>query len=342
MIVIQKIILVLITTFVAIGSASFIQNSLDAMRVEKLDEELLYLPNERLLTHFTGGMSSVVADLLWLRTIHYTVTEFHNVDRKFTWLEQMCTTVTGLDPNFKDAYVHGGMLLAAIGADDKSMALLKTGMANNPDSWEIPFEIAKIYLLNRRENPESPAMLAHYLAIVADRSEDGSFYYDWIENLQNKHDLDEHAMVIWQDTLAKAKDDLTREIAEANILDLSLRMNVRFIQGLVDDYRELTGKPPEKIEEAVDPDILGTLHADKRRGRFFLDAEGNAQNTVVLDNQTEKLRTGLGYAIRSFNKINGRYPLSLDELVRRANSLLPRHPYLDREWHYDPTTGEIQ
>ena len=59
MIVIQKMVLALITTLVAIGSASFIQNNLDAMREDKLDEELLYLPNEKLLNHFTGGMSSV-------------------------------------------------------------------------------------------------------------------------------------------------------------------------------------------------------------------------------------------------------------------------------------------
>lgn len=337
-----KTAIVLITALVAIGSASFIQDYLDSMREKKLDEELLYLPNEKLLNHFTGGMSSVVADLLWLRTIQYTVMEFHNVDRKFTWLEQMCTTVTKLDPNFEGAYVHGGMLLAAIGADDKAMTLLKTGMANNPDSWEIPFEIAKIYLLNRRENPESPAMLAHYLSIVAQRSEDGSFYYDWIENLQDLHDLDEHAMVIWRDVRDRAKDDLTREIAETNILDLSLRMNVRTLQEMVDAYREQTGKPPEKLDDAVDPGLLATLHVNVKAGRFFLDAEGKAQNTVVLDNQTEKLRTGLNYAVRSFQKLNERYPGSLDELGTWANSILPRHPYLDREWEYDPETGELR
>ena len=53
------------------------------MSLLRFDEELLYLPNENLLNHFTAGLSSVVADLLWLRTIHYTVKEFHDVDRKF-------------------------------------------------------------------------------------------------------------------------------------------------------------------------------------------------------------------------------------------------------------------
>lgn len=337
-----KLSAILIPTVIAIGFASSVQNKLDAMKEEKFDEELLYLPNEKLLNHFTGGMSSIVADLLWLRTIHYTVTEFHNADRKFTWLEQMCNAVTNLDPHFEDAYVHGGMLLAAIGADDESMALLKKGMAKKPDSWEIPFEIAKIYLLNRRENAESPAMLAHYLAIVADRSEDGTFYYNWIQNIQNQHNLDEHAMKIWQDTLEKARDDMTREIAAANILDLSLRMNVRFMQGLVDDYRERNESAPEKLEDAVDSDTLAQLHADPDKGRFFLDAEGNAQNTVVLDNEVEKLKTGLNYAVRSFQKVYGNYPVTLDELLTSDDSILPRHPYLDRDWQYDPQTGEVK
>ena len=94
------------------------QLEIDDMRDDELDEELLYLPSEKLLNHFTVGMSSIIADLLWLRTIQYASKEFKSVDRKFTWLEQMCQMVTQLDPQFTGAYTYGGMLMAAAAIGD--------------------------------------------------------------------------------------------------------------------------------------------------------------------------------------------------------------------------------
>lgn len=106
---------------------------------QNLDEQLLYLPNEKLLRHFAGGMDSIVADLLWLRCIQYTALHF-KTDRKFTWLRLMCGVITRLDPYFAPVYRHGGMFLAALDAnDDAGLQLLHSGIEKNPDAWELPY-----------------------------------------------------------------------------------------------------------------------------------------------------------------------------------------------------------
>ena len=97
---------------IGLVSVAAVQRQIEKEHEDRFDEELLYLPNEKLLNHFTAGLSSVIADLLWIKTIKYTVQEFHNVERKYTWLEHMCQTVTRLDPHFSGAYEYSGMLLA--------------------------------------------------------------------------------------------------------------------------------------------------------------------------------------------------------------------------------------
>ncbi len=79
---VYKLIIGIILTSAAIYSSRAIQHQLDTLQEETLEEELLYLPNDKLLSHFTAGLDSVVADVLWLRTIQYAVMEFHNVERE--------------------------------------------------------------------------------------------------------------------------------------------------------------------------------------------------------------------------------------------------------------------
>ena len=128
--------LVIAPLTVAIGLACCVmaQKHLDASRQTGFDEELLYLPNEKLLNHFTGGLDSVVADLLWLQCIQYTAEEFKG-DHKYVWLNHMTDTITRLDPYFVDVYRYGGVFLAALKADnDASVNLMKRGMRHTTTS----------------------------------------------------------------------------------------------------------------------------------------------------------------------------------------------------------------
>lgn len=330
-----------ITIVSAVGFAMVAQNKIDAMRDETLDEELLYLPNERLLNNFTAGMSSVIADLIWLRTIHYTVKEFHNVNRKFTWLEYMCNTVTQLDPAFTDAYVYGGMLLAAIAADDKAIPLLQRGMVQNPYSWEVPFEIAKVYLLNRREQPESPIMAAYYLQAVAERSENPQFYIDWIERLHDKHDLNQDARTIWELVIANNEDEFIIEIAREKLLELDIHENIAALTQAIEVYEAQFGKKPARIDDLVEEGLISPTPTDEKHGTYFMDRAGKVQNTVLLDDAVERFGALLSADIERFKQTHGRFPESLKEWAEWREQGVPTHPYEDRQWRYSPETGKL-
>ena len=331
-------ILVAVTT---LGVAAICQNNLDALRAERQEEELLYFPNEKLLTHLTAGLDSVAADLLWLRTIKYTVAEFHNPQRKFLWLEHMCKAVVVLDPYFEDAYVFGGTFMASIGADDRALEFLKSGLENNPDSWKIPFEIAKIFLLNRRDEPESLEQVIHYLTLVAERSDEPEFFMNWIHKIQEKGNLSGEARSVWEEVVKNSNDDFMRELAQSKLTKLDIGDTIAILKGAMARFRAERGGNPVDLDELVSAGYLTGLPTHPDHGRYFLDWNGDIRNTILVESRTHELRTILAQHIQAFKQEENRYPASLAELEGYMGAPAPSHPDVLREWGYDPLTGTL-
>ncbi len=317
------------------------QDRIDTLKDERFEEELLYLPNERLLNHFTGGLSSVIADLLWIKTIQYAVKEFHNQDRKFTWLESMVNTVTRLDPYFAGAYQYGGMLLAGIGADDKALTLLERGVVNNPYNEKLPFEMAQIYLLNRKDEPESAAVATHYLSMVAERSEHPEAYINWIRRIQRAENLEGIGRDLWEDVLARTDDEFIRELAREKLLELTIKENVQALNAIVEQYTQREGGRPLSLAGLVEKGYLDRLPADPEQGRYFIAEDGVVYNTQLIDFEAEELRNAINRSLARFERSFGRFPESLDDYTAETNTPVPPYPGPGREWRYNPATGQV-
>lgn len=189
-------------------------------------EELLYLPNERMLTHFTAGMSSVIADLLWLRCVRYVAEETRG-GRNLEWLEQMLHTVTRLDPHFVDAYRFGGLFMAALRAeDDAGLELLHRGIVRNPYAWELPNECAMIYLLNRRNRSDATQQAAKYLAMAVKTGRAPAPVADLASKIQGHHNMLDVEFEMWSG-MAESDDQLLRELAKQKLMELKARIEAQ-------------------------------------------------------------------------------------------------------------------
>ena len=328
---------------VGLSCLSGLQRQIDGAREEAVgQDELLYLPNEKLLDHFTCGFSSVIADVLWLRCIQYTVSEFHNPERKFTWLEHMCQTIARLDPHFVGAYQYGGMLLAAIDADEAGLKLLRQGLVNRPDTWELPFETAKIYVLNRRDEPGSPAMASYYLALAGRDSDHPEYFLEWAQAIQLRHNLAEDGRRIWEGLLATTSDGFMRELAERKLQELNLHEAVDTLNRISEEYEKRVGRKATRFEDFEAAGLITGHPTDPLGGEFLLDADGRVRNTTLMDMSVDRRLRKLRAAVAAFEKDTGRWPTTLEELA--PSDLLksvPDHPYPGRQWDYEPATGKI-
>ncbi len=326
-----------------LGTTSLFQTRIDRHRADTFDDELLYLPNEKLLNHFTGGMSSVIADILWLQCIQYTSKHFKG-DHKFTWLGHMTDTITRLDPYFVDVYRYGGIFLASLKADDDaSLRLLERGFCHNPEAWELPYEAAMVYLLNRREQPGSAELAARYLALSVGTERAPHSVLEIVQGLQRKHNLVDIERQLWTNMLKTSKDEFRRDLAERKLKELTIRQNVTALAEVVEYVKRTSGQTPTDLAELVKAGMIDRIPEDPLGGRYFIDAEGEVVNTTLLDASVERRINVLRDQIKYFRTQQGRNPASLEEMVKlKFVPALPSHPYKDRTWQYDPATGEVQ
>ncbi|HOZ47750.1 MAG TPA: hypothetical protein PLO37_15085 [Candidatus Hydrogenedentes bacterium] len=328
--------LVVILAFAGIITS---QQRIDATRhKEDLETSLLYLPNERLLTHFTGGLSCVVADVLWIQCIQYTAKRFRS-EEKLAWLNHMCRTITRLDPYFVAVYRYGGVFLAAVNADDTaSLSLLHDGIVNNPDTWQLPYEMASVYLLNRREEPGSQEKAAAYLSMAVATGKAPRMVVELAKAVMAGKDLFEIERTMWEGML-ESDDAFMRQLAERKLVELGIRETCRGFNDAVRQYVARHGELPPNLDVLVEG---GTVPPDALGGRYFMAPGGVVRNTTLLDAEVAERREAIQDAIQRFHDAQGRWPLALDHLVNSGLlDSVPAHPYPGRAWHYDPKSGAV-
>lgn len=305
-------------------------------------EEILFLPNRKLLNHFTGGMNNIVADLLWLRCVQYVATESKG-ERNFTWLNQMLTTVVQLDPYFGDAYRYGGMFLAALKADDEAgIALLEQGVVANPRNFQLPYELAMIFLLNRKDEPGSKERATHYLSMAASIEECPEFIRDLAVKLQDNYNLGELEEAMWQ-RMADSDDKLLRELAQRKLVEIDIRDVTERLNEAVVTYNQRFGHFPDSLEELAAARIVPVPEEDPLGGTFLLGADGVIRNTTLLEVKKKSRLKVLRNLLKSYKNKEGDWPPTLRTLLDSGQtSRFPEHPYPGQEWRYDPRTGAVE
>ncbi len=331
-----------IAALLCFAVAVMAQRTLDRNYFRNTGDELLYLPSERLLTHFTAGFDSVLADLLWIQCIQYVAKEAKG-ERGFTWLRHMLELVTRLDPYFVDAYRYGGIFLAALKADDRaSLSLLERGMERNPDAWALPYEAAMVYLLNRRDWSQSRVLASHYLAMSAATGRAPAYVVDVAAKLQGQYDLIPIEEEMWA-TLAQQGQGFMREMAQQKLKEVEVRKACRILTSHVQRYRREAGKDPETLHDLVARGYLAALPSAPLPGEFIIDTNGEVKHTFLVEEQIREALEVLRNAIQTFHQTYGEYPKNLDELVRaKILQVIPPHPLAAKMWTYDPERGMVE
>lgn len=323
-------------------AAVFSQQGLNRARRDADMDEILYLPNEKLLTHFTAGLNTIIADMLWLHCIQYTAIE-HRGKRHFTWLEHMLFTVTRLDPHFTAAYRYGAIFLAALRADaEASLRLAHKGMILNPHAWQLPYEAAMNYLLNKRTEPNARRYAAHYLGLAVATGTAPGGVVNLAAKLQGEYDLRDIEQDMWQN-MRNSEDPFLRELAERKLAEMFLGEAVTLMNERLQEYARRHGKPASAFQQLVDEGLIRAVPDDPLGGTFFLGPDGKAYSTTLLDEKTLRSRDRIMSAIDLYMTHTDSFPASLEALLEaRLLEEIPPHPYPGRAWKYDPATGTLE
>jgi tetratricopeptide (TPR) repeat protein len=98
------------------------------------------------------GYHALAADLFWFRTVQY-FGEHIQTDRRYPHLYRLVDLTTSLDPHFLDAYQLGGLFLSIGRAFPEAIAIYRKGIEHNPDRWELPYDLGRMYFLDLGDIP---------------------------------------------------------------------------------------------------------------------------------------------------------------------------------------------
>ena len=150
---------------VALAGSIFIGRGLEARgETRRLTEESLYIPSATFLRYASLGHQTMVADLMWIRTVQYFGEELErrrelnqprDSKERYKFLYPLLDLTVSLDPQFVRAYRFGGLLLTVVKRYDEAIALYAKGYAANPDRWEMPHDLGRLYYLDLKDHEKA-------------------------------------------------------------------------------------------------------------------------------------------------------------------------------------------
>ena len=236
-------------------------------------QHLLYLRSNRIASRMMLSFKSVAADVYWIRAIqHYGLERksLRTTDR-FDLLQPLLDLTTTLDPRFNIAYRFGAIFLSldppnGPGRIDQAIALLKKGLAYNPNRWQYAHDIGFIeywyagdytaaagWFERAAEIPGAPDWIRPLAAVTLARGGDRQGARTMLEELRGSEEK-------------YIRDAADRSLAQLRALD-----DLDQLQGMVDEYFNRRQSYPASMTELMHTFGIAGVPSDPARVPYAYD-----------------------------------------------------------------------
>lgn len=206
---------------VALAGSIFAVHELDATTDgNRPFEEVPYLPSATFLKYMSVGYNAMAADLMWIRATQYFGKELEvrrearkinqgqdpKKKERFKFLYPILERTVSLDPQFMDAYRFGGLLLTVVKRYDETIALYEKGYAANPDRWEMPHDLGRLYYLDLKDLEKA----LHWWTIANEIPGRPHYIPRFIPRLYAQTGQEEIAIELWMEMLEATDNEWVR------------------------------------------------------------------------------------------------------------------------------------
>ncbi len=201
------------------GAAAGLLRALEGARPPiAAEEEAPWLPPAAAVRPLFLGYHALAADLFWIRTVQYFGAHMQT-DRKYPHLYRLVDLTTSLDPHFVDAYQLGGLFLSLGRAYPESIAIYRKGIEHNPERWELPYDLGRMYFLDLGDIPAALEWFERAITLP------GHAHYipRLVARLRARVGLIEAALELWERMLETTDNEYVRKMAEEEIRKLRAR-----------------------------------------------------------------------------------------------------------------------
>jgi hypothetical protein len=235
---------------------------------------LLYLRSPALAKRAVLDYDGIAADLYWIRALQHFGEERLSPpehERTYANLYPLLDLTTTLDPYFSIAYRFGSIYLGepypgGPGRPDLAIALLKKGLAAQPDKWQYMMDLGFIHYWHRRDYASASAAFQ--------RASEMTRAPSWLRPLAAvtlaEGGQRAASRTLWQQ-LAQADEPWLRDAAGLRLAQLDAMDVIDSLQAQVQAYRQ--AHPGESVtwERLVAARVFPGIPLDSSRTPFALD-----------------------------------------------------------------------
>jgi len=207
---------------------------------------------------FSFGFSSLVADAMFLEAIQVfggrrqsqTLADGTPDDRR---LSRLLDYATDLDPKFRGAYRFAGYSMPRTTLEGRianaipTEQILKRGVRERPDDWQIPFVLGYVQAFYLGEIQQAAENLAQ-----AARLSGAPKYLGLLANRLTAQGGDLDAAEAMARTMAEqASEEKTQAEWQARLVDLRMERDIRTIEAAAKRFRARNGRDPASVSDLV-------------------------------------------------------------------------------------------
>jgi len=240
-------------------------------------EDVLYVRSPEAMRRLSLSFTALAADLDWIRAVqHYGGDHGAPVTDtpKYLLLYPLLDRTTTLDPRFNIAYRFGAIFLAegyplGAGRPDLAIALLKKGIAAQPQRWEYLEDIGFVYYWQLHDYkaaagwfdrggqvPGAPWWLRTMAAVTLTRGGDRA-----------------SSRLLWRQLFESADNDWLRNQAELRLAQIDALDQIDQLQIIIGRYHKQTGRVPDSWQALAEARLLRGTPLDPSGAPYVLDPE---------------------------------------------------------------------
>lgn len=260
---------------ISMAASVLLLRHIDQIRPQATIEDALYINSPKMVKRASLGFDGVMACIYWTRTVQYFGHRHFSRAHTYNELAPLLEITTTLDPHLFPAYQFGASFLApappnGAGEPDRAIQLMKFGIKNNPNNWQLYYDLGFVYYTELKDYKKASAVFAEGSEVP------GANPVMKVLAAQMAVHAGEFstARMLWSATYDSSHDPDIRQNAIEHLRALRVDEDVTNLQAAVTRFGERTGRLPTSMMELAAAEHLFRIPVDPDGHPYKLTPEG--------------------------------------------------------------------
>lgn len=248
---------------------------IDRNRPREIADDTLYINSPKLARRASLGFEGLMACLYWTRTVQYFGHRHFLRERSYNELAPLLEITTALDPHLYPAYQFGATFLApappnGAGETDRAIRLMEYGIKNNPDNWQLYYNLGFVYYTELKDYKHAAEVFARGSQVPGAHP---SLKILAAQMAQHAEDFGT-ARLLWSAAYQSTNETSIRKNALEHLRALQVDQDVTNLQDAVTRFVKANGRVPANLWEVASAEHLQGIPVDPDGKQYELSRDG--------------------------------------------------------------------